>query len=107
MFRQSRATLTEYGNIAAATVLDALGLFAEEPPALGARGVIAGSGPGITAEMAVGTWQPDPAPIPSSALHPPSSHSNRNEDPLIATTTCLIATTTCGVPCWDWGGRAN
>ncbi|MGH3165241.1 MAG: type III polyketide synthase [Trebonia sp.] len=57
MFRHSWATLTEYGNIASAVVLDALGrLFDEETIALGATGVIAGFGPGITAEMAVGSW---------------------------------------------------
>jgi len=60
LFRHSRATLTEYGNIAAATVLDAMDrLFAEDSLVPGARGVIAGFGPGITAEMAVGTWTPD------------------------------------------------
>lgn len=57
MFRHSWATLTEYGNIASAVVLDALRrLFEEDAPMAGATGVIAGFGPGITAEMAVGTW---------------------------------------------------
>jgi 1,3,6,8-tetrahydroxynaphthalene synthase len=56
-FRHSRATLTEYGNIASAVVLDALRrLFAEDLPRPGARGLLAGFGPGITAEMAVGSW---------------------------------------------------
>ena len=56
-FRHSRATLTEYGNIASAVVLDALGrLFAEGHVQDYGRGVIAGFGPGITAEMATGTW---------------------------------------------------
>lgn len=56
-FRHSRATLTEYGNIASAVVLDALRrLFDDERPEAGARGLMAGFGPGITAEMAVGTW---------------------------------------------------
>lgn len=56
-FRYSRATLTEYGNIASAVVLDSLGrMFADKPIHEGARGVIAGFGPGITAEMAVGSW---------------------------------------------------
>ncbi|HEX6521266.1 MAG TPA: type III polyketide synthase [Streptosporangiaceae bacterium] len=60
MFRQSRATLTEYGNIASAVVLDALRrLFDEDTPMPGASGVIAGFGPGITAEMAVGSWTAD------------------------------------------------
>jgi 1,3,6,8-tetrahydroxynaphthalene synthase len=59
LFRHSRATLTEHGNIAAATVLDALRrLFAEDLLVDGARGMIAGFGPGITAEMALGTWKP-------------------------------------------------
>ena len=57
-FRHSRATLTEYGNIASSVVLDALArLFDEEVVTTpGATGVIAGFGPGITAEMAVGSW---------------------------------------------------
>jgi 1,3,6,8-tetrahydroxynaphthalene synthase len=57
MFRHSWATLTEYGNIASAVVLDALcRLFDEDSLTPGATGVIAGFGPGITAEMAVGSW---------------------------------------------------
>lgn len=56
-FRHSRATLAEYGNIASAVVFDALRrLFDEGMPAPGASGVIAGFGPGITAEMALGSW---------------------------------------------------
>jgi 1,3,6,8-tetrahydroxynaphthalene synthase len=61
MFRHSWATLTEYGNIASAVVLDAARrLFEEEPPPPGASGIVAGFGPGITAEMAVGSWSDDP-----------------------------------------------
>ncbi len=57
MFRHSRTTLTEYGNIASAVVLDALDrLFEEDSQQHSARGMIAGFGPGITAEMVVGTW---------------------------------------------------
>jgi 1,3,6,8-tetrahydroxynaphthalene synthase len=57
MFRHSWATLTEYGNIASAVVLDALRrLFDEDTTMPGAAGMIAGFGPGITAEMAVGSW---------------------------------------------------
>ena len=57
MFRHSWATLTEYGNIASAVVFDALRrLFEEDTPIPDARGVIAGFGPGITAEMAMGSW---------------------------------------------------
>ncbi|MCC9307302.1 type III polyketide synthase [Kitasatospora sp. RB6PN24] len=56
-FRHSRATLTEYGNIASAVVLDALGrLFDEDTAISGHRGIVAGFGPGITAEMSLGTW---------------------------------------------------
>jgi 1,3,6,8-tetrahydroxynaphthalene synthase len=56
-FRHSRATLIEYGNIASAVVLDALRrLFEEDRPGQGAQGLLAGFGPGITAEMAVGSW---------------------------------------------------
>jgi 1,3,6,8-tetrahydroxynaphthalene synthase len=57
-FRFSRATLTEYGNIASAVVLDALRrLFEDGSAERGARGLLAGFGPGITAEMALGRWQ--------------------------------------------------
>jgi 1,3,6,8-tetrahydroxynaphthalene synthase len=56
-FRFSRATLTEYGNIASAVVLDALRrLFEEDSAADAARGMLAGFGPGITAEMSLGRW---------------------------------------------------
>ncbi|GAA3124651.1 type III polyketide synthase [Streptomyces echinatus] len=56
-FRFSRATLTEYGNIASGVVLDALRrLFDEGGAEERARGLLAGFGPGITAEMTVGRW---------------------------------------------------
>ncbi|WP_116437379.1 type III polyketide synthase [Frankia sp. CcI49] len=56
-FRFSRATLTDYGNIASAVVLDSLRrLFEDDALEHGARGLIAGFGPGITAETCVGTW---------------------------------------------------
>jgi 1,3,6,8-tetrahydroxynaphthalene synthase len=56
-FRFSRATLTEYGNIASAVVLDALRrLFDDGGAQHRARGLLAGFGPGITAEMALGRW---------------------------------------------------
>ncbi|MFS8200148.1 type III polyketide synthase [Streptomyces sp. CWNU-52B] len=56
-FRFSRATLTEYGNIASAVVLDALRrLFDEGGSHHEARGLLAGFGPGITAEMSLGRW---------------------------------------------------
>lgn len=58
MFRHSWTTLTEYGNIASAVVLDALRrLFDEGSMLPDACGVIAGFGPGITAEMAMGSWK--------------------------------------------------
>lgn len=53
----SRATLTQYGNIASAVVVETLRrTFEETIPTEGARGVLAGFGPGITAEVALGTW---------------------------------------------------
>ncbi|MEV0410645.1 type III polyketide synthase [Streptomyces sp. NPDC050448] len=59
-FRFSRATLTEYGNIASAVVLDALRrLFDENGTADAARGLLAGFGPGITAEISLGSWTSD------------------------------------------------
>ncbi|MDG4809528.1 type III polyketide synthase [Micromonospora sp. WMMD1120] len=70
MFRHSWATLTEHGNIASAVVLDAARrLFEEQALTPGATGVVAGFGPGITAEMAMGTWAVDPlAAIDLAAL---------------------------------------
>ncbi|MEV3970219.1 type III polyketide synthase [Streptomyces sp. NPDC050698] len=63
-FRHSRATLTEYGNIASAVVLDALRrLFDEGGADDQARGLLAGFGPGITAEMALGRWNRIPSPV--------------------------------------------
>jgi 1,3,6,8-tetrahydroxynaphthalene synthase len=68
-FRYSRATLTEHGNIASAVVLDALRrLFDDGGLPEGARGMVAGFGPGITAEMAVGTWV-GVSPAPSLTGH--------------------------------------
>lgn len=70
MFRYSRATLTERGNIASAVVFDALErLFADGGAGPADRGVIAGFGPGITAEIALGTWCGAEAPV--SAAPPP------------------------------------
>lgn len=57
MFRYSRATLTERGNIASSVVFDALArLFEDGGAEDAAQGLIAGFGPGITAECAVGRW---------------------------------------------------
>lgn len=69
MFRYSRATLTERGNIASAVVFDALGRFFDDGGAdHAAPGLIAGFGPGITAEISLGTWslkeEPDRPPVP-------------------------------------------
>jgi 1,3,6,8-tetrahydroxynaphthalene synthase len=56
-FRYSRATLENYGNIASAVVLDALRRVFEDGGARpGSRGMIAGFGPGITAEVCMATW---------------------------------------------------
>ncbi|MFJ2780772.1 MULTISPECIES: type III polyketide synthase [unclassified Kitasatospora] len=60
-FRFSRATLTERGNIASAVVFDALArLFDEGALPDGAQGLIAGFGPGITAEISLGSWVATP-----------------------------------------------
>ncbi|WP_199550042.1 type III polyketide synthase [Streptomyces sp. N35] len=60
-FRHSRATLTEYGNIASAVVFDALRRQFDEGLPEGARGLLAGFGPGITAESSLGAWSaPEP-----------------------------------------------
>lgn len=56
MFAHSRATLTEYGNIASAVVLDALRRHFDAGVPDGDRGIIAGFGPGITAEIILGAW---------------------------------------------------
>jgi len=57
LFQHSRATLSDYGNIASAVVLDALRRLFESGGARdGAHGLIAGFGPGITAEVTLGRW---------------------------------------------------
>lgn len=53
-------TLASHGNIASAAVLDVLRRVAERSPADSAAGIIAGFGPGITMELALGTWVTDP-----------------------------------------------
>ena len=56
-FRYSRRTLAERGNVASVVIFDALErLFADGGAGDGARGVVAGFGPGITAEIALGRW---------------------------------------------------
>lgn len=67
--RYSRATLTEYGYIASAVVLDALRrLFEDDALDDGARGILAGFGPGITAEISLGTWTAGLAPVVSDSV---------------------------------------
>lgn len=57
-FRHSRETLTQYGNIASAVVLDAARRLLEEGTLTeGSVGLLAGFGPGITAEMALGRYR--------------------------------------------------
>jgi 1,3,6,8-tetrahydroxynaphthalene synthase len=59
-FDNSRATLENYGNIASAVVLDALRrIFDDGGLRPGSRGLIAGFGPGITAEICMATWVDD------------------------------------------------
>ncbi|GAA0489226.1 type III polyketide synthase [Streptomyces sp. NPDC046215] len=72
-FRYSRATLTERGNIASAVIFDALErLFQDGGADHSARGIIAGFGPGITAEIALGTWNaPDREGEPALAAQLP------------------------------------
>lgn len=78
MFRYSRATLTEHGNIASSVVFDALArLFDDGGAADSAQGLIAGFGPGITAEVALGSWadrgsRPAPAREPAGLELTPS-----------------------------------
>jgi 1,3,6,8-tetrahydroxynaphthalene synthase len=67
-FRYSRATLMNYGNIASAVVLDALRrAFDEGTIEDGSTGMIAGFGPGITAEACVRTGSRHPAVALSKA----------------------------------------
>ncbi|MGN6678357.1 MAG: type III polyketide synthase [Streptosporangiaceae bacterium] len=54
-------TLSNHGNIASAAVFDVLRRVAEKSPAESATGIIAGFGPGITMELALGSWVSEPA----------------------------------------------
>jgi len=65
--RHSRATLTEHGNIASTGIFDSLSKHFDEGNDSGARGIIAAFGPGITAEVTLGTW--------TGPGRPDSSHS--------------------------------
>lgn len=60
-------TLASYGNVASASVFDVLRRVAEKSPTESAAGIIAGFGPGITMELALGTWVVDPADDLASA----------------------------------------
>jgi 1,3,6,8-tetrahydroxynaphthalene synthase len=52
-------TLAGHGNIASAAVFDVLRRVAGRRPAVGAAGIVAGFGPGITMELALGSWVAD------------------------------------------------
>jgi 1,3,6,8-tetrahydroxynaphthalene synthase len=60
-------TLSSYGNIASAAVFDVLRRVAEKSPEESASGIIAGFGPGITMELALGSWVRGPADKAASA----------------------------------------
>jgi len=68
-FRYSRATLENYGNIASAVVFDALRrIFADGGAPPGSTGMIAGFGPGITAEVSMATWVSEERPITNGVV---------------------------------------
>ena len=53
----SRETLRQFGNIASASIFDVLlRIFDTQAVRPGASFLIAGFGPGITAELSIGTW---------------------------------------------------
>jgi 1,3,6,8-tetrahydroxynaphthalene synthase len=60
-------TLSNHGNIASAAVFDVLRRVADRSPADSATGIIAGFGPGITMELALGTWVTDRSDALASA----------------------------------------
>ncbi|WP_051163467.1 type III polyketide synthase [Nocardia brevicatena] len=56
-FSYSRRTLTRHGNIASAVVLDAMRRLFDDPQTIKkGHGIIAGFGPGITAEISIARW---------------------------------------------------
>ncbi|CQR61889.1 type III polyketide synthase [Streptomyces leeuwenhoekii] len=78
LFRFSRATLTERGNIASSVVFDALDrFFAAGGTHQDAPGLLAGFGPGITAEMVLGRWTAAPAITPQRGA-PPATAAHPN-----------------------------
>jgi 1,3,6,8-tetrahydroxynaphthalene synthase len=70
-------TLSSYGNIASAAVLDVLRRVADKSPADAATGIIAGFGPGITMELALGSWVTDPRDAASSSREGALAHGVR------------------------------
>lgn len=75
-FRHSRATLTEYGNVASVVVLDALArMLDDEEIPTGSLGLIAGFGPGITAEMSTGVLRRPTAPALDAAWRSARPHT--------------------------------
>jgi 1,3,6,8-tetrahydroxynaphthalene synthase len=83
-FSDSRATLTQHGNIASAVVLETLRrMFDSSRPAAGAKGVIAGFGPGITAEMSLGTWVTADSEAEANG-RPAAAHWNGKRGPGLA-----------------------
>ena len=67
-FQYSRATLENYGNIASAVVFDALlRAFDDGVMKHDAKGMIAGFGPGIVAEVSVGRWAAAESPVTVAA----------------------------------------
>jgi 1,3,6,8-tetrahydroxynaphthalene synthase len=70
-------TLSNHGNIASAAVFDVLRRVAERSPGESATGIIAGFGPGITMELALGTWVIDPGDALASAGREGVTHGLR------------------------------
>jgi 1,3,6,8-tetrahydroxynaphthalene synthase len=71
-FGHSRATLENFGNVASVVVLDALRrIFDDGAARPGAKGLIAGFGPGITAEVSVATWVSEQGPAGGSGVAAP------------------------------------
>ncbi|MEY9997024.1 1,3,6,8-tetrahydroxynaphthalene synthase [Streptomyces sp. V4I8] len=62
--RLSRESLEDHGNIASASVFATLARIADSSPSQGDRTLVAGFGPGITMELAYGTWCADGAGAP-------------------------------------------
>ncbi len=74
-FVHSRATLTNFGNIASAVIFDALRrAFESGTIGNGAKGMIAGFGPGITAELCACTWA-----APGARTYPDKSENQTAE----------------------------